>query len=115
MVEEILDVYKSEKVWRTYSGVKIKFSDLDHQHLSNILWYMEVFYKEFFSKAKLELEEELNTRFDGQRLIWRPLPIPGEVISLIEMGYLIRDGLIRYPNGNKIGMMDPEKIKQYFV
>ena len=33
MVEEITSSYKYKKIWTTYDGVQIKFTDLDHLHL----------------------------------------------------------------------------------
>jgi hypothetical protein len=85
-------------IWQTGFGVVKEFSELDHQHLSNILWFREVFdnNNRDNSDVQMELTRELQRRFEGVRLPWKPLPIPNEIRCLNEMG-LIRE------NGDIIG------------
>ena len=85
-------------IWQTGFGVVKEFSELDHQHLSNILWFREVFdnNNRVNSDVQMELIRELQRRFDGVRLPWKPLPVPNEIKCLNEMG-LIRE------NGDIIG------------
>jgi hypothetical protein len=65
------------KKWQTALGEVKKFSELDHQHLSNILWFNEVLNGwTRKDKVQIELEFELMKRFNGVRLLWKPLPLP---------------------------------------
>ena len=66
-----------EIFWQTVLGERIELSKIDHQHLSNILWFNEVLngYTQTCS-IQNELEEELKRRFNGIRLAWKPLPLP---------------------------------------
>jgi hypothetical protein len=66
-----------EKKWQTALGEVKKISELDHQHLSNILWFNEVL-NGYTSEDSVqnELEHELMKRFNGLRLLWGPLPLP---------------------------------------
>jgi len=86
-----------EPVWQTSTGVKIPFSEVTHQHWSNIYWY----HKYLVEMAKEEMSErenndysslwdyveeklpkfeylmnfglkQLNDRFDGKILDWKP-------------------------------------------
>ena len=68
-------------IWQTSMGERKPINDIDHQHLSNILWYYEVFYKETTNNSKTIylINRELVDRFKGIRLEWKPLPIPGEI------------------------------------
>ena len=68
---------EEELVWTTFDGRKIKLSELEHQHLSNILWFNEVFNlrNRYNNQVHFELGLELERRFKGVRLPWKPLPI----------------------------------------
>lgn len=89
---------EEELIWTTFDGRKIKLSEIEHQHLSNILWFNEVFNlrNRYNNQVHFELGLELERRFKGVRLPWKPLPIPDEIDLLKKMG-LIRD------NGDIIG------------
>ena len=77
--------------WTTAFGKKKNFKKIGHQHLSNILWFKEVFNKADirYDRAYRELLQELEMRYAGKRLLWKPLPIPTEIESLNDMGLII--------------------------
>lgn len=84
----------SDLIWTTALGKKTKFSELDHQHLSNILWFNEVFhnFSRYNNDPQFLLGLELEKRFQGKRLLWKPLPIPTEIEELKTMGLITSDG-----------------------
>jgi hypothetical protein len=99
---------KKELVWGSALGKRTKISELDHQYLSNILWFNEVFNDRtrYNCSVQLELEEELIKRFptllnvkEGIRLPWKPLPIPEEIewikkkLYVDELGKIWRTGV----------------------
>jgi hypothetical protein len=79
-----------EPVWTTANGVQKPFSQIDQQHLSNILWYHEVIHNvtRFNNYIMSMIHNELVNRFNGERLLWKPLPISGEVAWLRRNGFL---------------------------
>ncbi len=87
---------KQDANWTTFDGRKIKFEELDHQHLSNILWFNEVFrgINRYNSTLQFELGMELQRRFNGNRLPWKPLPIPNEINQLHRKGLIDKEGNI---------------------
>ena len=89
--------------WTTAFGKKKSFDKIGHQHLSNILWFKEVFNGATYSndRAYRELLQELDTRYAGKRKLWKPLPIPNEIDALIQMGLIINDDIVF--KGRKIG------------
>jgi hypothetical protein len=89
--------------WTTALGKRRKFDKIGHQHLSNILWFKEVFNKATYSNdgAYRELLKELDYRFGGVRKPWKPLPIPTEIETLKAMGLIINNDIVF--QGKKIG------------
>jgi hypothetical protein len=89
--------------WTTALGKRRKFDKIGHQHLSNILWFKEVFNKATSSndRAYRELWLELHNRYAGKRLLWKPLPIPTEIETLKAMGLIINNDIVF--QGKKIG------------
>lgn len=89
-----------------YTWMRKTLDEIDDQYLSNILWFIDVFWgnREYYLKDKLILNEELLERRSIQRLQWKPLPIPREIEDLVKMK------LIR-PNGDIIGN---ENCGKYF-
>ncbi len=63
-----------EPVWQTFEGDRKKISEIDHQHLSNIYYYMKHIlpgaYKDSVVKS---ITDELARRFDDILLPYRPL------------------------------------------
>lgn len=89
--------------WTTALGKRRKFDKIGHQHLSNILWFKEVFNKANSDndRAYRELCLELHNRYAGKRLLWKPLPIPTEIETLKSMGLIINNDIVF--QGKKIG------------
>ena len=89
--------------WTTALGKRKKFGKIGHQHLSNILWFKEVFNKAttINERAYGELLLELRIRYNGKRLLWKPLPIPTEIETLKSMGLIINNDIVF--QGKKIG------------
>ena len=93
-------------IWVTAFGERRKFSELDHQHLSNILWFNEVFrgWTRYNNETQFHLGLEL-VKFGGERLKWRPLPIPNEIVSIKEFCEVDDDGFIHW-QGKIIGSVN---------
>lgn len=84
---------KKQITWTSATGLKTKISDLDHQYLSNIIWFNEVFHGvNRNDRVQFELSVELHRRFNGNRLPWKPLPVLEEVEYLRKMGFITDDG-----------------------
>lgn len=81
--------------WRTGTGKEIPMDEIDHQHLSNIIW----FYKLLVEREPHKLINHLFvTKFKCHQLPFKPLPIPNELADLYRKGYLKDDGRIVYSN-----------------
>jgi hypothetical protein len=91
------------RYWTTALGKRKRFNRIGHQHLSNILWFKEVFNgaTTINDRAYGELLLELRVRYNGKRKPWKPLPIPNEIDWLVQMGLIINDDIIF--KGTKIG------------
>lgn len=87
-----------ERYWISANGKRRKFSKIGHQHLSNILWYKEIFNNVSCDGVYRELNKQIHLRFNGIRLKWKPLPISNEIDSLYEMGLINNYGYIVYHN-----------------
>lgn len=104
-----------EYTWTSDLGVTRNFSDLDHQHLSNILWFNEIFHNtnRYNDNTHFFLGLELQ-KFGGERLKWKPLPIHNEIKTLIRMNLIDRSGNIQDRSGNVIGSITHiEKWKSF--
>ena len=80
-------VFKEDtSVWQTHYGTQINITALSHQHLSNILWYWQLIVKE---SAPMEIQDELEIRFGGIKLPYRPLiSFTSEINVLFAYGYI---------------------------
>jgi len=89
--------------WTTALGKRRNFNKIGHQHLSNILWFKEVFNKANSCNdlAYRQLQLEIHNRYAGKRLLWKPLPIPMEIETLKSMGLIINNDIVF--QGKKIG------------
>jgi hypothetical protein len=102
-----------EIVWTSALGKRTKVSELTHQHLSNIIWWNEIFHdatyniKSGFFKIQEMLLLELEQRFNNERLNWKPLPVPDEIKYLRDMGLIMNNGDII---GNKNTKLDGKII-----
>jgi hypothetical protein len=100
---------KREATRITFDGRAIKYSNLKHQHLSNIYWFNTIHHGRgrYFDTA---LVNELDKRFKGKILDYKPLKnFVGEIDSLRRSGYLktTKDGreIIIY-KGEKVGEIE---------
>lgn len=97
---------KKEMTWTTYEGVIKKISELDHQHLSNILYFIKYVNPNYSSYIVTNLLKELYKRFDGYQLPYRP-KFDWEAEHLRKQGWLISTNLQNHYNiiifGEKIG------------
>lgn len=87
-----------EQKWTTVEGVRIPFSQVTHQHWSNIYWYHKVFQDipgmapHSMENTVVRAELEITQRFDGKILPWKP-------IFEFELNWLNYLKLIRYKDG----------------
>jgi len=115
-INEVFDT--KELVWETALGKRCKISELDIQHLSNILWFNEVFNgtNRFNSSVHLKIELELEKRYPEKdanniRLKWKPLPIPSEIKWIKKYCKVNLDNGDIWWNGDIIGSLS--HIKGY--
>ena len=93
--------------WYTFDNRFVSFDEVTHQHISNAIWFNEVFNNRTKSNDKFmaQVDWVLTKRFNGFRLEWRPLPIPNEIKTLREMGFINENGDIVF-KGTKIGTIN---------
>jgi hypothetical protein len=77
-----------KRTWHTATGENIPFDKLDHQHLSNIIWY----YRLLFNHEHKIMINLLNERFEFKLLDFKPLPIQGEIRALHLKGLILNNG-----------------------
>lgn len=82
----------------TYDGRVIEYSNLSQQHLSNIIWFNKIFWND--DESPLE-KEELNKRFEGKRLPYKPSKEFED-----EIKYLEAIGCIKEKNGKELIWFD---------
>lgn len=93
-------------IWTTYDGREIHVKMLDNQHLSNIYWYQKVFHND---RVWSEIQKEVDLRFNGKPLLWRPLPVPTEISTLRNLDMIRGNDIIFW--GKKIGTIAHLKKK----
>ena len=97
---------QSKLFWETANGVKIDLNKIDHQHLSNIIWFNRVFHNWESGKKwniiRTAIQNELQTRFDNVLLPWEPLPVPNEIELIKHYCTIDNDDNIVW-KGNVIG------------
>lgn len=77
--------------WTTFQGKKVSTETVDHQHLSNCIWFIEVFWIDspMAQAHRQELMQAIKDRFNGQLLPYRPhIDFKEEIYRLREYGYL---------------------------
>jgi hypothetical protein len=98
--------------WLSFDGKRKTIDQLDHQHLSNIYYYMKYTQPEVYSSAEVQMmKDELAKRFDDILLPYKPLrKFKLEIELLSRRGYLKQkknmDGLDVVINGEWIGEVD---------
>lgn len=84
-----------EKIWTTTYGQTIKFENLSHSHLSNILYYFDLVLD---MGDVYPIRVELIKRFGGIQLPYYPLiSFKSEIDELVKKGYTTG-----YPNAEII-------------
>ena len=84
------DVVTTVPTWMTFEGVRKPVSKIDHQHLSNIHYFMKYINPQFYDTlTRMVIGGELDERFDGKLLPYRPLARNfGEIDTLRKKGWL---------------------------
>jgi len=102
--------YETPKTWGTWDGRKLSIGELEHQHLSNIYWFNIILHNRVYLFVKNELEK----RFDGVLLAYRPdVRFDPEIKGLEKKGLLVWNlektyGHIVMHDGNVIGEVKNE-------
>ena len=111
-----------EPNWTTADNKTIPFSEVTHQHLSNIYWYHLIFQRlrgmpyRSMQRTVETAKNEINKRFKGKILKWKPVYLY-EVTWLQELGMIVSgisiniDGEI-FNGDKKIGIIVPEKLRK---
>lgn len=85
--------YATESIWETVYGEKIPFSEITHQHWSNVYWYYLYVHQagdsnlllrnsslyDIASRTILIAKTQLNERFDGIILDWIPMHVNEQI------------------------------------
>lgn len=80
--------------WGSFNGKSRNISDLDQQHMSNILWYHELLFGVTEGRRVDVIIEELGIRFGGKRLPYQPVDtFKMEIDMLRRKGYIKDNGL----------------------
>lgn len=111
----MVNMAHNNRVWTNANGQRKRFNKIGHQHLSNILWYLEVFWGEtpLNSHTYRQLYSEIINRYNGKMLPWKPLPITGEIDTLYKRGAIDDNGNIIF-NSKKIGSIKHIKNNELY-
>ncbi len=120
-MKNFMSTAQHENSWTTADNQKIRFSQITHQHWSNIYWYHLIFQDKpgmpVYTMRKIVgfAKTEIYKRFNGEILEWRPI-FSYEITWLQELGMLKGGTAITDMEGNKIGniLTCPVKIIQGF-
>lgn len=76
--------------WRTFEGRIVNMADMEHQHLSNIYYFINYIVPELYGdRIRLEVMDWLNFRFAGMILSYQPRPdFKAEIDLLRSKGFL---------------------------
>ena len=89
------------KKWKTFDGRVVTFEEMEHQHMSNIYWFINKvapinYYNDSIRK---DIMFWLKKRFNGLILYYKPVPeFTQEKAYLLRKGYLKPDGMIVVDN-----------------
>lgn len=98
--------------WGTWDGKVKTLKYIDHQHLSNIHYYMNLVHPEYYEKELKQMVKDLLIKKFGRILPYHPCPeFAYEKIRLTAKGYLDRHGDI-IVDGHKIGSYEEPLVKQ---
>ena len=92
------------KGWITWDNRLVMLNTIDHQHLSNIYYYINYTLPEYYPQSvKDEIQGILQKRFKGIILPYKPRPeFKEERIFLLNKGYLLSNNDI-VVDGIKLG------------
>jgi hypothetical protein len=99
---------QTEQKWQTADNQIIPFSEVTHQHWSNIYWYHLIFQRMSWANKNIMqrtvdlAKKEIEKRFDGVILEWRPI-FDFEINWLNILGMLGEGTAIKDYDGKKIG------------
>lgn len=96
-----------EKIWTTAEGKTRRLSKMGHQHLSNIYWFNKVLNQ----YVQTDVSDELEFRFKGKILPWKPKLIPGELEWINQNCKVSPEGKIFW-KGDQIGELPILEIKE---
>lgn len=105
-----------EQNWTTADNNVIPFSNVTHQHWSNIYWYHLIFQRlpkmRTFPMSRIvaSAKKEIDQRFNGKILEWRPI-YSYEIVWLSELGMLKGGTAITDIDGKKIGNILTTRVK----
>lgn len=90
--------------WVTFDNNKVNLEEIDHQHLSNIYYFINILFPVHYDEStKLLVGNILHKRFNDHILPYRPnIRFRNEIQYLMGQGFLKFDGTIVI-NGNCIG------------
>ena len=99
------------KAWRTFDNRIVTMADMEHQHMSNIYFFINYIVPELYGdNTRIELMEWLNLRFVGMILPYQPHPdFKSEIDYLKSKGYLRSDNHI-VVNNRIIGKLASKKL-----
>jgi hypothetical protein len=94
--------------WGSFNGKTHTVETMDHQHISNIVWYYKLLVSATRRESTLNLiMSEIQRRFDGEVLPYKPMDsFKMEIDALRRKGYIQNNGL------NEDIVVDGEKIGQ---
>jgi len=84
------------KKWGTYDGRVVKMEDIEHQHLSNIYFYINfIIPKQYTNEDRKDIMFWLRKRFNGELLMYSPvLEFKSEIQYLHKLHYIKSNGYI---------------------
>jgi hypothetical protein len=87
-----------ETKWNTFQGRPVSLVSIDQQHLSNVYWYMLIVLGTPSSEL-FQIQEQLDDRFNGQLMPYRPHPA-----FIHEIQTLNNKGLLHLREESSAGM-----------
>lgn len=84
--------------WRTFEGRLVDLYSIDHQHLSNVFYYVNFTDPRHYEDDIREcISNELKRRFNGKLLPYHPMPSFTHEINFLRLkGMLLRNNQIVY-------------------
>lgn len=88
------------KLWITFDGRVVTLEEMEHQHMSNIYWFItKILPNKYSDYIRQDIMLWLKKRFNGLILYYQPHPdFKKEINYLLRKGYLKPDGMIVVDN-----------------